>query len=232
VTRSGLLPGHAFPPVSAVLVRLLAELPTTGFWSDVGLTLEGWGLGLALATLLAVPAGILIGSSRLAYRMLRAPIEFLRPIPSVALIPLAVLVFGTQLPNKLFLVTFASLWPLLFQAIYGVQDVDPVAQDTARSFGFGRLQRTYLVTLPSATPYIATGLRISSSVALILAVTSELVVGVPGLGKTINLAASGGDYPLMYALITVTGLLGVVLNETFRRVEARTLRWHTSQRAA
>ena len=140
--------------------------------------------------------------------------------------------FGTELPNKLFLVTFASLWPLLFQAIYGVQDVDPVAQDTARSFGFGRMRRTYLVTLPSAMPYIATGLRISSSVALILAVTSELVVGVPGLGKTINLAASGGDYPLMYALITVTGLLGVVLNETFRRIEARTLRWHTSQRAA
>jgi ABC-type nitrate/sulfonate/bicarbonate transport system permease component len=80
-------------------------------------------------------------------------------------------------------------------------------------------------------PYIATGLRISSSVALILAVTSELVVGVPGLGRTINVAASGGDYSLMYALIVVIGLLGVALNETFRRVEARALRWHTSQRA-
>jgi ABC-type nitrate/sulfonate/bicarbonate transport system permease component len=225
------LPAQGFPPVSLVAARLLGELPHGGFWTDLGLTLEGWGLGLALATLLAVPAGILIGSSRLAYRMLRAPIEFLRPIPSVALIPLAVLVFGTRLPNKLFLVTFASLWPLLFQAIYGVQDVDPVAQDTARSFGFGRFQRMYLVTLPSAAPYIATGLRISSSVALILAVTSELVVGVPGIGRTINQAASGGDYALMYALIAVTGLLGVALNETFRRVENRALRWHPSQRA-
>ena len=230
VTRLGLLP-HAFPPVTTIAARLLEELPSPGFWADVLLTLEGWGIGLGLASLLAVPAGILIGSSRLTYRMVRAPIEFLRPIPSVALIPLAVLVFGTRLPNKLFLVTFAALWPLLFQAIYGVQDVDPVAQDTARSFGFGRLQRMYLVTLPSATPYIATGLRISSSVALILAVTSELVVGVPGLGRTINAAASGGDYPLMYALIAVTGLLGVALNEVFRRVESRVLRWHPSQRA-
>jgi ABC-type nitrate/sulfonate/bicarbonate transport system permease component len=231
VARAGVLPKTGFPPVSLVAARLLGELPQGGFWTDVGLTLEGWGLGLALAALLAVPAGILIGSSRLAYRMVRAPIEFLRPIPSVALIPLAVLVFGTQLPNKLFLVTFASTWPLLFQAIYGVQDVDPVAQDTARSFGFGRLRRLYLVTLPSAAPYLATGLRISSSVALILAVTSELVVGVPGLGRTINQAASGGDYALMYALIAVTGLLGIALNETFRRVEARALRWHPSQRA-
>ena len=231
MARAGVLPARGFPPVSEVAARLLGELPHAAFWADVGLTLEGWGLGLALATLLAVPAGLLIGSSRLAYRMGRAPIEFLRPIPSVALIPLAVLMFGTQLPNKLFLVTFASTWPLLFQAIYGVQDVDPVAQDTARSFGFGRLQRLYLVTLPSASPYLATGLRISSSVALILAVTSELVVGVPGLGRTINLAASSGDYSLMYALIAVTGLLGIALNETFRRVEARALRWHPSQRA-
>jgi len=163
--------------------------------------------------------------------MLRLPIEFLRPIPSVALIPLAVLMFGTRFPNKLFLVTFACIWPLLFQAIYGVQDVDPVAMDTARAFGFGRLQRLALVVLPSATPYIATGLRLASSVALILAVTSELVVGVPGLGSAINIAASGGDFPLMYALIAVAGLLGVSLNAIFAQVEGRALRWHPSQRS-
>ena len=131
-----------------------------------------------------------IGSSRRGYQMLRLPIEFLRPIPSVALIPLAVLVFGTRFPNKLFLVTFACVWPLLFQAIYGVQDVDPVAVDTARAFGFGRFRRLVLIVLPSSAPYIATGLRIASSVALILAVTSELVVGVPGLGSAINVAAT------------------------------------------
>jgi ABC-type nitrate/sulfonate/bicarbonate transport system permease component len=150
----------------------------------------------------------------------------------VALIPLAVLVFGTQLPNKIFLVTFACFWPLLFQAIYGVQDVDPVAEDTARAFGFNRLQRLYMVTLPSAAPYLATGLRLASSVALILAVTSELVVGVPGLGRSINVAQSSGDYASMYALIAVAGMLGILLNATFRRVERRALRWHPAQRSA
>jgi len=230
VTRADLLPQREFPPVSVWLLLLLQQLPSASFWSDVLLTLEGWGIGLALATLIAVPSGILIGSSRLGYRMLRVPIEFLRPIPSVALIPLAVLVFGTRLQNKLFLVAFACLWPLLFQAIYGVQDVDPVAVDTARAFGFGRFSRLLLVVLPSAAPYIATGLRIASSVALILAVTSELVVGVPGLGRTINVAASGGDFPLMYALIAVAGLLGLVLNAVFVRLEAWALRWHPAQR--
>ena len=74
----------------------------------------------------AAPAGILVGSSRLAYRALRVPIEFLRPIPSVALIPLAVLVYGTGLESKVFLAVFASFWPLFVQTLYGVQDVDPV----------------------------------------------------------------------------------------------------------
>jgi ABC-type nitrate/sulfonate/bicarbonate transport system permease component len=230
LSRLEVLPSRQFPPVSVWLVVLLQQLPAPAFWSNVLLTLAGWAAGLALASLIAVPAGILIGSSRRAYQMLRLPIEFLRPIPSVALIPLAVLVFGTRFPNKLFLVTFACVWPLLFQSIYGVQDVDPVAVDTARAFGFGRLQRLALVVLPSSAPYIATGLRIASSVALILAVTSELVVGVPGLGSAINIAASGGDFALMYALIAVAGLLGVSLNALFARLEGWALRWHTSQR--
>jgi ABC-type nitrate/sulfonate/bicarbonate transport system permease component len=232
VSRTNLLPTTAFPPPTESALALAAELGQPGFWSDIGLTLEGWAIGLALAAALAIPIGILVGSTRLLYRMVRALIEFLRPIPSVALIPLAVLVFGTQLPNKIFLVTFACFWPLLFQAIYGVQDVDPVAEDTARAFGFNRLQRLYMVTLPGAAPYLATGLRLASSVALILAVTSELVVGVPGLGRSINVAQSSGDYASMYALIAVAGLLGILLNETFRRVERRALRWHPSQRSA
>src|SRR5919206_588807 len=74
-----------------------------------------------------------------------------------------------------------------------VLGVDPVATDTARSFGFSRTQRLFRVTLPSAVPYIATGLRIASAVSLILTVTAELVIGSPGLGRSINVARSGGD---------------------------------------
>ena len=232
LSRTGVMPPRFFPPFSLTLEAIAGEAAQPPFWSDVMSTLEGWAVGLALAAAIAVPAGVLIGSSLPAYRAVRVLIEFLRPIPSVALIPLAVLVYGTGFKTKLFLVVFASFWPLLFQAIYGVQDVDPVAEDTARAFGFGRWRRLYLVTLPSAAPYIATGLRISSAVALILAVTAELVVGAPGIGKMISAAQSGGDYALMYGLIMVAGLLGLVLNSAFTSLEARVLRWHPSQREA
>ena len=158
------------------------------------------------------------------------PIEFLRPIPSVALIPLAVLVYGTGLESKVFLAVFASFWPLFVQTLYGVQDVDPVVTDTARSFGLGRLERLWRIRLPSAVPYIATGVRISSAVALILAVTAELVIGSAGLGRSISVAQSGGAIDVMYALIIATGILGWALNILATRGERRVLHWHPSQR--
>ena len=230
--RIGFLPENHFPPISESLGRLGEELGTGGFWEAVVDTLQGWALGLGIAAALSIPLGILIGSSRLLYRALRAPIEFLRPIPSVALIPLAILIYGTGLQSKVFLAAFACFWQLLVATLYGVQDVDPVATDTARSFGFSRIRRLFRVTLPSAVPYIATGLRVASAVALILTITAELVIGAPGLGREINLARSGGNVELMYALIIATGILGLLLNLIFVRAERRFLHWHPSQRIA
>jgi ABC-type nitrate/sulfonate/bicarbonate transport system permease component len=231
LSRTELINSRFFPPITDMVARLLEEAGTTAFWSAVGDTMQGWALGLGIACAIAVPLGIVVGSTPLLYRALRGVIEFLRPIPSVALIPLAVLVYGSGLESKVFLAAFASTWPLLMQTLYGVQDVDPVATDTARSFGFSRAQRLLRVTLPSAVPYIATGVRISAAVALILVVTAELVIGSPGLGRGINLARQGANVELMYALILATGLLGMAVNGLFTRIEHRVLHWHPSQRA-
>jgi ABC-type nitrate/sulfonate/bicarbonate transport system permease component len=230
VVRAGLIPETSIPPATSAIGELASQVTQAAMWKAVGNTLEGWVIGLGLAVLLGVPAGILIGSSRWAYRALRVPIEFLRPIPSVALIPLAVLVYGTGLQSKVFLATFASFWPLLIQTIYGVQDVDPVATDTARAFQLGRFERLWRITVPSAVPYMATGIRIASAVALILCVTAELVIGSAGLGREINSASSGGNVDLMYAMIIATGLLGWLLNIAATMVERRVLHWHPSQR--
>lgn len=228
--RVGILDKSNFPPISQTLSTLASQVTGADLWSAVGNTLEGWALGLGIAAALGIPLGILIGSSRLFYRSVRFVVEFLRPVPSVALIPLAILIYGSGLESKVFLAAFAAFWALLVQVLYGVQDVDPVATDTARSFGFGRIQRLYRVTLPSALPYIATGVRIASAVSLILAVTAELVIGSAGLGRSINVARSGGDVKLMYALIISTGVLGLVLNTVIVAVEKRVLRWHPAYR--
>ena len=114
--------------------------------------------------------------------------------------------------------------------MYGVRDVDPIAVDTARSFGVPRYERLLRITLPSALPYIVTGLRIASTVALILAFTAELFMGTPGLGQMLNYAEAYGLTTVEYALALATGFLGVAIHFAMAAVERRVLRWHPSHR--
>jgi ABC-type nitrate/sulfonate/bicarbonate transport system permease component len=228
--RVGVLPRSSFPPVSEIFTALAELVTTGGLWRAVRDTLDAWVRAMVIATLIAVPLGLAIGSSRVGALLSRLTIEFLRPIPSVALIPILVLIYGTRPSLKVALGAFGATFPLLFQAMYGIGDVDPVAKDTARSFGMGWWTRLRRIVLPSCAPYLATGLRISASVALILVVTGEYVVGVPGLGREVLVAQSSGAYDLMYALIVMAGLLGLAVNLCFHAVERRVLFWHPSQR--
>ena len=219
------------PAMSTTMQELWSLMQTGEFWRNFGYTVRGWALGLGIATVLAVPLGILLGASELAGRAFRVPIEFLRPIPSAVLIPLLFLTLGPSLKSEVFLAAFGAFWPLLVQTIYGVRDVDPVATDTARSFRLGTFERLNRITLPSAMPYIATGLRIASTVALILAFTAELFMGTPGLGQAMNYAQSYGLNDQLYALAIATGFLGLAVHFLMAALERRVLHWHPSQRA-
>jgi ABC-type nitrate/sulfonate/bicarbonate transport system permease component len=188
-------------------------------------------LGLVLALVAGIVVGMVLGSVEVLRRVTASTVEFLRPVPSVALIPLAVLVFGLGLQSTLLLVVYAAFWQVLIQVIYGVQDVDPVARDTARSYQLGRWARVRYLVWPTALPYVMTGVRLAAAVALILAVTAELIIGSPGLGHEIAVAQSSGAVPLVYALVIVTGLLGVLVNLGARALERATLSWHASLRA-
>jgi ABC-type nitrate/sulfonate/bicarbonate transport system permease component len=232
VSRSGLISEDDLPAMTTTFNELWSMMHTREFWVAFGETVRGWALGLGIATLLAVPIGVLLGSSEFANRALRVPVEFLRPIPSAALIPLLFLTLGTTLKSEVFLATFGAFWPLLVQTIYGVRGVDPVALDTARSFGVGRFERLYRIKLPSAVPYIATGLRISSAVSLILAFTAELFMGTGGLGQIMNVAESFGLTVQVYALALATGFLGLAIYVLFSAFERWALRWHPSQRVS
>lgn len=228
--RTGLVPRRFFPTSSEIASALAGELAEAAFWTALLDTLQGWALGLAIASVAGIVSGIVIGSSHLLRQLTASTIEFLRPIPSVALIPLAVLLFGTAIESKLVLVVYAAFWQVLIQVLYGVQDVDPVAQDTARTYRFSAWARIRYVTWPTALPYVMTGLRLAAAVALILAVTAELVIGNPGLGSRLAVAQSSGAVATSYALVVVTGLLGVVVNLGARFAERRVLAWHPSQR--
>jgi ABC-type nitrate/sulfonate/bicarbonate transport system permease component len=230
VPRAGLVSPAYLPPFSDIVGALADEVRTAGFWQAVADTLRGWSLGLLIAVVLGIVVGICLGIVPVVRDYTASTVEFLRPIPSVALIPLAVLVFGTNLGSTLLLVIYASFWQVLVQVMYGVQDVDPVAQETARSFRMNWWSRVRHLVWPTALPYVLTGVRLAAAVALILAITAELVIGSPGLGNRIGTAQSGGAIATMYALVLVTGGLGVTVNLLARLLERRVLHWHPSIR--
>lgn len=230
VCRTGLIDDRYIPPASTVIVTAIGYFGNPEFWSALGRTLSGWALGLLIAAVAAIALGIVIGSSEFLRKATHSTIEFLRPIPSVALIPLAVLVFGTSLNSTLLLVIYAAFWQILIQVLYGVGDIDPVAADTARSYRLGLVARVRYLIWPTALPYVMTGLRLGAAVALILAITAELVIGGGGLGELIALAKSGGAIDKLYALILITGLLGVIINVGMRAIARKALSWHISVR--
>jgi ABC-type nitrate/sulfonate/bicarbonate transport system permease component len=228
--RVGVVDSRFMPPTSTIVAELAEQVQRPTFWAALRDTLITWGIGLGIALAAGIVAGVVIGTVPGLRVATASTIEFLRPIPSVALIPLAVLLYGARIQSTLMLVIYASFWQVLVQVLHGVVDVDPVARDTARSYRLGAVARIRYLVWPTALPYIVTGVRLAASVALILTITGELIIGTPGLGKEIAVASESNAVPTMYALVVVTGLLGLAANLLFRAAERQVLAWHPAIR--
>jgi NitT/TauT family transport system permease protein len=232
LTRAELVTPEYLPPASEILAETVRLFGRSEFWSSLWATLQACLIGLGIAVLVAVPLGLVLGLSDWAYKASITIVELLRPIPSVALIPLAILVYGRGLEMKVSLIVYACVWPILFNTIYGMHNVERVAADTARVFGLGRIETVLRVHLRSASPFIFTGIKIAASVALILAVSTEIVAGgADGLGIQLQLARELGDLKLSYAFTIVTGLVGLVMFFCFEAVERRVFAWSTTEAA-
>jgi ABC-type nitrate/sulfonate/bicarbonate transport system permease component len=226
------LPRNEFPPPTLIARAAWEELRQGVFWRSLLGTMQGWGGGMLVAAGAALPLGILLGSNRWAWRSVRLLADVLRPLPAVALLPLFVLLIGLNLQLEIWVIAIAAFWPLLVQSVYGVQDVEAVARDVARAYRVRRRDRVLRIVLPSALPYVSTGLRISAIVGLNVAIAEEMIVGgqSPGLGRSIFLAQNAGRFQQMYVFIVAAGALGLAINVAFRMLERRLLHWHPAER--
>ena len=227
----GLFDKSSFPPPSDVLPNLVDQFGSHAFWTAAWQTFESTAIGLAISVAIGLPLGVMIGLSRSAYLSTRVLIEMLKPIPPVALLPLGLIIYGTTLKMKLLLIVFGTLWPLLIQTTGGVRDVDTILLDTAQSYQLGRRRTVLSVVLPTAAPYVATGLRLAAVAAFVLSIVTELVGGASGLGLSMQNVENGADYTSLYALIIAAGLFGLAINQLCALLERRLLHWHASQRS-
>ncbi|RKN04247.1 ABC transporter permease [Streptomyces radicis] len=229
LSASGALPAE-IPPVSDVGAWLGDNAGAGDLWTAVGQTLGHWAVALLAGVVIGTAVGGAMAAIPVVNELLVGVVEFLRPIPVVVYLPIMLLMLGATSEVVVWLAAVAAVWPMLSQTFYGVRDVDPVSRDTARVFGLTTAQRLVWVTAPSVLPYVSTGVRIASTITLLVAIAMELIGAVPGLGATLGTYAANGVYDAMYGVIVLTGLLGVVLNAAFERIERRALRWHASHR--
>ncbi len=229
--RIGVLPAEYFPPTSTIAGALVDEFGRSAFWQALVGTVTTWLIGLGIAVVAGIVLGIVIGSVPALRAATASTIEFLRPIPSVALLPLAIVLFSAPVRSILLLVVYASFWQVLIQVLHGVTDVDPVARETAASYRLSRWKQARYLVWPTTLPYAMTGIRLAASVALVLTITGELLIGgTKGIGEQIAVAQSSIAVPSMYALIVVSGLIGLAANLLTRRAERVVLAWHPSVR--
>ncbi len=188
-------------------------------------TLVAWALGLAIAAVLGIVLGTLVGVSKSADAATEWLVRAMRPMPSLALIPIAILVAGLGLKMTAGLVAFASFWPIFINTRYGVRQIDNRLLETAQSLGLRGLSRLGRVVLPAASPMISTGLQVALSLALVVAVSVELVGGTGGLGQFVATAQQGNQTASMYAGIVLGGVLGWALATLYAAVVKRALPW-------
>jgi len=168
--------------------------------------------GLAIGSIFGLLIGIPLGLSRTADRLMEFSIEAFRPIPAVALIPIALLVFGFGFRMEISIVAFAAFWPILILTRAAVAGVEPRLIQVARALGFGATARVWKIVLPAALPRIFVAFRLAAGIALIVAVTVEIAANPLGLGYNMILAQQTLRPELMLALLVWLGVVGWAFN--------------------
>jgi ABC-type nitrate/sulfonate/bicarbonate transport system permease component len=182
--------------------------------------------GFALATVLGVALGVVVGSSRRLRAACEPVLEFLRAIPPPVLVPIFILVASIGTTMKVLVIVSGCIWPILLNTVEGVRARDEVLEDTCRVYGIAGLARLRHLVLRAAGPQIVTGMRQALSIGIILMVISEMFAASSGLGFTIIQFQRGFAIPEMWSGILLLGLLGVALSLLFRVFEHQVLSWY------
>ena len=214
------------PPPSAVAERAWYVWPTREFLGDVRASLTRLAAGFGIGAFAGVAFGLLVGSSVRARGVFEPLLELLRAVPPIAVVPVAIVVFGLGDAMLVSVIAFGVFFPVFVHTAEGVRGVAPEARDTAALLHVGAAERIYLVYLPAALPSIAAGFRVALSIGLVLVVVSELTGASNGLGYSILRHQRDFDMPGMYGGLVFLGLLGYILNRFLLLAERRLLAWH------
>ncbi|KAA3442075.1 ABC transporter permease [Mesorhizobium sp. SARCC-RB16n] len=223
---SGWVNAAVLPPVDMIVAALWKGLAGGSLLGDIAISLQRAGLAFAAAVIIAIPLGLVMGQVRAVETALDPILQLFRQTSALALYPVFILLLGLGEASKVFVIFWATLFPLLLNTISGVKEVDPKLLEMARVYGARRLTVFRRVVLPGAVPSIFVGLRLGATTALLLLIASEMIGANKGIGFQVMNAQYNFQIPLMFAAIVILAALGLIANQVLVSLQRRLCRWN------
>ncbi len=228
VSTHGLVSARLFPPPTAVL-QTLAELFSSGeLWRHISVSFGRAAAGFALGAGLGLILGLLSGLSKTGERLLDTSLQMLRAVPPLALVPLAIMWFGIDETTRVFLIAFATLFPVYLNTYHGIRSLDSGLIEMARNYGLQGWPLIRDVILPGAVPSILVGIRYALSVAWIVLIVAETISASAGVGYLAMTAREFLQTEVVVLSILLYAALGKSTDSAARWLERRWLKWHPS----
>lgn len=224
-STSGLVNAAIFPPLDEILAALWKALSTGRLLPDIAISLQRSGTAFAFAVALGIPLGLLMGRFRPIEAALDPVLQLFRQTSALALYPVFILFLGLGETSKIFVIFWATLFPILLATIGGVKTVDPKMIEMARVYGASALRIFARVILPAATPQIFVGLRLSATTSLLLLIAAEMIGANRGLGFQVLNAQYNFEIPLMFGAILLLAALGLGANAILAALQRRLCAW-------
>lgn len=228
IAKLGLVNDVLLPAPGEVLTAFFQSIRDGSLWVNTSASLLRVIYGFLLGFGCAVPLGIVMGISRIARGLIEPLIELVRPVPPIAIIPIAILWFGIGEISKVFIIAYGAFFPILINTMAGFREVDPVLVRAARMLGANKWQIFRDVVLRSALPFIVVGSRLGMGLAFIVLVAAELIASSEGLGYLINDGRYNFRTDQVFLGMILIGVLGFALNKLLMEIEQRLLRWRSA----
>ncbi|RWA62962.1 ABC transporter permease [Mesorhizobium sp. M1C.F.Ca.ET.193.01.1.1] len=225
---SGWVNAAVLPPVDTIVAALWKGLAGGSLLGDIAISLQRAGIAFAAAVVVAIPLGLVMGQVQAVETALDPILQLFRQTSALALYPVFILLLGLGEASKVFVIFWATLFPLLLNTISGVKEVDPKLLEMARVYGARRLTIFRRVVLPGAVPSIFVGLRLGATTALLLLIASEMIGANKGIGFQVMNAQYNFQIPLMFAAIVILAALGLIANQALVSLQRRLCRWSST----
>ncbi|MEQ3552710.1 ABC transporter permease [Pseudonocardia nematodicida] len=216
---------YYFPPLTEVLAALVDAFVGGGLLDDLLFSMRNVLVGLAIAIVVGVGLGVVIGESDRLRVACQPFLDLMRSTPMVAFVPVFILTFGIGSAPKVLLIAIGATWPILWNTIAGVHGISPAVRESVRSYRIPAGLRLRKVLLPGASPQIFAGIRISLAVSLVLMIVSEIYGSPNGLGNFVLVAGNSFRVTDTWAGTILIGVIGYLMTLVLIAVEHRVLGW-------